>query len=215
MSWDRMCEKKSKGGLGFRKLRDFNIALLGKQDWRLMVKPNSLVGRIYRARYYPRGSFLTAKVGGNPSYIWRSIMEAHVLLKQGAVQRVRNGTMTSILEDPWLPDGDPYVHTVNAAVQHKTVDVLMNAERNSWDADLVNDIFDEMDARLILSIPLDGTDVDSWFWKYDKLGHYTVKTAYAALQEAKNTSEHNNTFSWTKLWNLRTPIKAKHFFGGQ
>lgn len=30
LSWDRMCGKKSNGGLGFRKLRDFNIALLGK-----------------------------------------------------------------------------------------------------------------------------------------------------------------------------------------
>lgn len=142
-------------------------------------------------------------------------MEAHVLLKQGAVRRVGNGTMTSILEDPWLPDGDPYVHTVNAAVQHKTIDVLMNTERNSWDADLVNDIFEERDARLILSIPLDDTDVDSWFWKHDKFGHYTVKTAYAALQEAKNTSVHNDTFSWTKLWNLRTPLKANILFGGR
>lgn len=31
MSWDRMCKPKSAGGLGFRHLHDFYIALLGKQ----------------------------------------------------------------------------------------------------------------------------------------------------------------------------------------
>ncbi|XP_074347256.1 uncharacterized protein LOC141686098 [Apium graveolens] len=126
LSWDRMCVKKFSGDLDFRKLRDFNIALFGKHGWRLLVKPNSLVGRIYKARYYPGGSFLTAKVGGNLSYICRSIMEAHVLLKQGDMRRVGNGDTISITEDPWLPGNDPYVHTNHEAIQHKTVDILMS-----------------------------------------------------------------------------------------
>lgn len=76
MSWDRMCEKKFTGGLGFRKLPEFNIALLGKQEWRVIVKPNNLVGKVCKAKYYPNGSFLTAKVGV------RSIMEARQLLSR-------------------------------------------------------------------------------------------------------------------------------------
>ncbi|XP_060969479.1 uncharacterized protein LOC133036764 [Cannabis sativa] len=35
MKWDRMCEAKDQGGMGYRHLHDFNIALLGKQAWRL------------------------------------------------------------------------------------------------------------------------------------------------------------------------------------
>lgn len=81
MSWDRMCRKKSDGGLGFRKLHDFNLALLGKQAWRLITKPDGMVSKIYKARYYPEGSFLTAKIGANPSYIWRSVLESQELMK--------------------------------------------------------------------------------------------------------------------------------------
>lgn len=89
--------------MGFRNLRDFNVVLLGKQGWRLLQYPEKLVSRVYKARYFPNGSFLNAKIGNNPSYIWRSVLESHVLLKQGIGYRVGKGSTINILEDPWLP----------------------------------------------------------------------------------------------------------------
>lgn len=73
-----MSSRKADGGMGFRSIRDFNIALLGKQAWRLMVHPEKLVSRIFKARYYPSDSFLTAKLGSNPSYIWRSVLKLKI-----------------------------------------------------------------------------------------------------------------------------------------
>lgn len=34
ISWERLFRSKSKGGMGFRRLRDFNVSFLGKQGWR-------------------------------------------------------------------------------------------------------------------------------------------------------------------------------------
>lgn len=42
MSWDRLAKHKNIGGIGFRHFRDFNIAMLGKQVWRLALNTNSL-----------------------------------------------------------------------------------------------------------------------------------------------------------------------------
>lgn len=53
MCWEHLCKHKSTGGLGFRNFRDFNMALLGKQGWHFLTKPNSLVSRLYKARYFP------------------------------------------------------------------------------------------------------------------------------------------------------------------
>ncbi|XP_074341885.1 putative mitochondrial protein AtMg00310 [Apium graveolens] len=50
LSWDNMSKKKSSGGMGFRKLHDFNIALIGKQGWRLLTHPEKLVSKVYKAR---------------------------------------------------------------------------------------------------------------------------------------------------------------------
>uniref|UniRef100_A0A803QEG5 Reverse transcriptase n=1 Tax=Cannabis sativa TaxID=3483 RepID=A0A803QEG5_CANSA len=85
MSWDKLCKHKRGGGMGFRDLRDFNLALLGKQGWRLLTRPSSLVSRIFKARYYVDGNFLNAQLGSNPSFIWRSIVEAQDLVRWEAV----------------------------------------------------------------------------------------------------------------------------------
>ncbi|XP_062104476.1 uncharacterized protein LOC133815682 [Humulus lupulus] len=41
-NWDKLCLHKSKGGLGFRNPRDFNLAMLGKQGWRFLSNNTSL-----------------------------------------------------------------------------------------------------------------------------------------------------------------------------
>lgn len=57
-SWDNLCKPKSMRGMGFRKLHDFNLALLGKQTWRLLNDENSLVAKVFKSRYFPKCSIL-------------------------------------------------------------------------------------------------------------------------------------------------------------
>lgn len=58
-----MCEIKESGGLGFRKLPDFNMAMLAKQAWRYITNVNPLVTAIMKAKYYAHTDFLNAEVG--------------------------------------------------------------------------------------------------------------------------------------------------------
>ena len=58
MTWDRLCAHKSVSGMEFKKIHEFNIAMLGKQGWQLLTNTSSLVARIFNARYYPTSSFL-------------------------------------------------------------------------------------------------------------------------------------------------------------
>lgn len=69
--------------------------------------------------------------------------------------RLDTGDYISITEDPWLPNVEnPFIQTVHSAIQNEKVSSLMVTGENRWDEDLLNDIFEERDINLILSIPL-------------------------------------------------------------
>jgi len=48
---------KNDGGMSFKSLPTFNLAMLDKQGRRLMTNHGSLVSRLYKARYYPKCIF--------------------------------------------------------------------------------------------------------------------------------------------------------------
>ncbi|CAH9066899.1 unnamed protein product [Cuscuta europaea] len=48
--WRGLSLPKTRGGLGFRRLREFNLAMLGKQAWKIFTEPDSLVDRVLKAR---------------------------------------------------------------------------------------------------------------------------------------------------------------------
>jgi hypothetical protein len=66
MSWSLLGLTKQKGGLGFRDLEVFNLALLAKQGRRLIQQPDSLLTIVIKAKHFPKDSFLQAKLGANP-----------------------------------------------------------------------------------------------------------------------------------------------------
>jgi hypothetical protein len=103
MSWSKMGRAKEKGGLEFRDIELFNLALLAKQGWRLLQHLDSLVAKILKKKYYSNNSFLESNLGRQPSYAWRSICNAKSLLKEGLVWRVGDGASINIWTDRWLP----------------------------------------------------------------------------------------------------------------
>ena len=70
MQWDKLCDPKGLGGMRFRDLRAFNLALLAKQGWRLQQKSNSLFYRFFKSNYFLDVDFIHAKKGHHMSFAW-------------------------------------------------------------------------------------------------------------------------------------------------
>lgn len=207
LAWDRLCKHKTMGGRGFRSLRDFNLAMLGKQGWRLTSHPNSLVARIFKARYYPNGSYTTASMGNNPSFVWRSIWAAQELIKNGSRWKVGSGRNIKIWEDPWLPNHLPFITSPNPGFEEATVSSLMEVSAHRWDDQILHDLFNDRDRQLIQSIPLNQSAQDDvLIWQKEVSGLYTVKSAYKLIQEQKgNWIEQEANLFWKHFWKLKVP----------
>ena len=50
-AWDSLCCPRKNGGLGFKKAKNINSALLAKLSWMIASKRDSLCMRILRAKY--------------------------------------------------------------------------------------------------------------------------------------------------------------------
>lgn len=82
MAWEKLCDVKEAGGLVFKGMRNFNLAMLSKLAWRLINNNNPLVSQLMKEKYYLKTDFMNTSLGSNPSYIWRR------MIKQGVVEEL-------------------------------------------------------------------------------------------------------------------------------
>ncbi|KAK4389823.1 putative ribonuclease H protein [Sesamum angolense] len=221
VAWDKMCISKKKGGLGFRKMQTFNVAMLAKQGWRIMSNPNLLISRILKARYYRDNDFLHAKIGYNPSFTWRSILAARYIISKGIRWRVGDGQSIRVWSDPWLPRPSTFlpITTRSLFLPDLRVSDLLDSENGRWHKELIEGLFCPEDATLIQSIPLGQFNwADTMVWHYNKNGKFSVKSASHLAQSIalENRSPLDGQCStrssnWQFIWSTKVPNKIKVF----
>jgi hypothetical protein len=69
VSWEVLISLKIKGDMGCRDLDLFNLALLGKHCWHLLMNPDTLCAKVLKGRYFPNSDFLYALVE-NRAFVW-------------------------------------------------------------------------------------------------------------------------------------------------
>lgn len=105
-AWIVVCGHKDLGGIGFRDFECFNAALLAKQGWRLIQAPNSVLSLCLRMRYFPRSSFLEAKMGFRPSAVWRGLWKGGRYLWMVSNGRLEMGIWSRWEGTPGWENGD-------------------------------------------------------------------------------------------------------------
>ena len=216
-----MCVPKDQGGMGFRDIHCFNLALLAKQVWRLLDNPESLRATILRAKYFPDGDLMNANLKKGSSFTWQSIMAGVNSLRNGYIWRVGNGQKIDIREDAWIPNcANRKIITPRRRHLFSKVSGLIDPIMNCWDEDLVIQTLWPIDAQRVLAIPLLMHDMPDFIaWRYTKNGLFTVRSAYfeewnqqhgRKLQYTNGMGRTNANPIWGKIWKLSCPAKVKN-----
>ncbi|KAL0325123.1 UNVERIFIED_CONTAM: putative mitochondrial protein [Sesamum radiatum] len=199
VSWNRLCESKLLGGLGFRHLHLFNLAMLAKQLWRILRHPDCLLSLVLQARYFPSRDIFSATLGSHPSFTWRSVMATHDLFRAGCRWRVGSGTQIRIWADPWLPRPRSFRPITPVPVS------------------LTEEMFWLVDSDIILSIPLSRIGApDMFIWHYSYSDIFSVQSAYhlACSLENRLCSSSSQVLEqswWRRVWQAKIPNKVKVF----
>ncbi|GJU23248.1 hypothetical protein Tco_1156590 [Tanacetum coccineum] len=75
VAWDSICMPKHEGGLGIRRIDDFNVALMATHIWRILTHKESLWVK-WVHKYKPNGcSFWDVPCRGDVSWGWRKLLQ--------------------------------------------------------------------------------------------------------------------------------------------
>jgi hypothetical protein len=108
-----------------------------------------------RAKYYPDGDILHARLKKGASFTWQSIHAGIQTFKKGCVWRVGNGANINIWSDPWIPSStDRKVISSRGEAVYTRVEDLINPVTEQWDEELLRSILNPVDVNRILEIPL-------------------------------------------------------------
>ncbi|KAL0385485.1 UNVERIFIED_CONTAM: hypothetical protein Sradi_2942800 [Sesamum radiatum] len=200
----------------------FLRAMLAKQFWRLNVKPDLLVGKIIRARYFSGFFILEAELGSRPSYTWCSILSTKELVKVGLLWRIGKGRTTRIWIDPWIPHAPAFrpCNRLEPLPPPTTVHHLFDPATQDWNRDLIESLFEPTESAPILSIPLSRFELQAeLIWHYMRSSVFSVKSAYhLACNNAGASNPTSSSFScpsvvkgWKSFWQAKIPNKIRVF----
>ncbi|GKA92770.1 hypothetical protein Tco_0814695 [Tanacetum coccineum] len=199
VAWEAVCLPKVKGGLGIRRLEDFNKALISSHIWHPLMRKETL-WVLWIHSYKLRGrSFWDVPIRGQMSWGWRKLLQVRQIVRPYVWSHLGNGTNTFAWFDNWCPHG-PLSNIVSnrdiyrSGFTHnaKVADVVNN---NMWPTEwsskypLLNNIV----------MPHLSNAKDELFWK--DLKNKEVKFSVSAVWE--NIRPISIKVDWFKL---ATPI---------
>jgi hypothetical protein len=156
--------------MGFKTLREFNLAMLAKQAWRFHTNPSSLIAKVFKEKYYPLTDVLQAPIGCNPSYAWRSIQASLWVINKGSCWKIGDGSNINIWKDNWVPGHKNFkVFTpTEENSQAKTVNNLILSDPLRWDSEYLSNHFLSIDKEHIEQIPIiSSNNKDELMWMFE------------------------------------------------
>ncbi|CAJ2651635.1 unnamed protein product [Trifolium pratense] len=226
INWKSICLRKEYGGLGVRQLREFNLALLGKWCWRMLVDREGLWFRALAGRYgVERGRLCEGGVRG--STWWRELARIRGgggdveggWFREHVLRKVGDGSDTFFWTDPWV-DGTSLRERFGRLfdlAENKSASVaemfmqgweaggeawVWRRRLWAWEEEMLGEC-----QSLLLTVSLQDHILDRWQWQWqlDLDDVYTVRGAYQLLttQDAVTLDVASGL-----IWHRQVPLKV-------
>ncbi|GJS91495.1 sodium/hydrogen exchanger 6 [Tanacetum coccineum] len=101
VAWDSVCMPKQEGGLGIRRIEDFNIALMATHIWSILTHRESIWVKWLHTYKLKGRSFWDVPCRGDVSWGWRKLLQIRSTIIPFIWHKINNGKSTSAWFDRW------------------------------------------------------------------------------------------------------------------
>ncbi|XP_056688018.1 uncharacterized protein [Spinacia oleracea] len=108
LSWEKVTRPINKGGLGIRRLKEWNLAFMAKLGRTILTNSDKLWVKILKEKYLKNSNFLNCFANNTHSPLWRDILKGRSILEQGIMIGIGNGDSTSLWYHHWVGDQPLY-----------------------------------------------------------------------------------------------------------
>ena len=216
-SWDSHCLPKSQGGLGFRKMKDVNLALISKLGWKLHTGSDSMWVSQLTGKYLLFGSFLLCPhPSPPPQFLSFLALERHPSLQQtisqGACHRVHSQSPLSVWNFPWIPTIPSF--TPSSSPNLNPPDLVVSdliSPNAAWNLPLLISPFDPSSVREIQKVKIHShPKID--LWTPTPNGIFSSSSAYKLICSLRvSSSSRFDCKSWNLPWKLNLNVRLKLF----
>ncbi|KAM1099874.1 hypothetical protein ACFX2B_006349 [Malus domestica] len=142
--------------MGFQNLYAFNLAVLAKQDWRIVQNLKSLTTRLFKAMHFPNTPFWDALVPSSFSYCWSSILKVRMVLEKGSRWLIGDGASIRVWRDRWVPRLSTFrpITMLPLFREDMRVHELIDVERKTWCDAKLTEFFEEEYKEHICALPI-------------------------------------------------------------
>lgn len=212
VNWEIVTRRKEEGGLGVKRLRDMNLALITKLGWRYIKEPGLIWTEVLRDKYGKRNADrvnLTCR--DTDSKQWQAIVKAADTIKQGARMMVLSGKQTYFWIDKWLLKENLEAHAKRAIDDRdRTKKVSDYWDKNQgWQIrDLEHLLSEEILEKLEFISLMETENQDEIYWGEDPSGTFSVRTAYDII--TRNLRGIHKPV-WKHIWKKEVPNRIVGF----
>ena len=178
-SWDKLCTSKIHGGLGFRKSKKFNEAMLAKLTWMIASKRESPCMAALRSKYKVTNDWLFKDPIKYASMTWKAIERMKPLIRKGACYLVGDGSSIDVWKEPWVPWLVDYIPKPknDSNLQPLKVQYFIDPINRTWNLNKLHEIFEPRSVEAIQRIIIPAIPrKDRLVWILDPKGKFSVKS---------------------------------------
>ena len=179
------------GGLGLRKMKDVNMALIAKLGWKMHTNFDCTWVSQLRGKYLNSCSVLSSSSHSSTSWLWKGILKSKGLIAQGACHKIHFSSPLSIWNAPWIPSLPSVIPTSKnqSHLSHSMLSVSDLFPSNfSWNIPLLNSLFETSSVREILKIKIETSSSFDFLWTPSSNGLFSSKLAFNLISSSRTVS---------------------------